>query len=53
MPESTKEWKESTRPGTVSRVFEQHKKNQLNHDGKPFVFIVPVVPINPNILKYG
>ena len=44
---------ESTRPGTVSRIFEQHKKNQLNHDGTLPVYVIPVVPINKNKLKYG
>jgi hypothetical protein len=44
---------ESTRPGTVSKVFEQHKKTQLNYDGKLPVYIVPVIPINPNFAKYG
>jgi len=34
---------ESTRPGTVYKVFEQHKKTELNHDGKLPVYIVPDV----------
>ena len=53
MPESTQEWTESTRPGTVYRVFEQHKKNELIYTGEKPVFVVPEVPVNKNILKYG
>ena len=53
MPESTQEWIESTRPGTVYKVFEQHKKNELSYEGKLPVYVVPEVKVNKNKLKYG
>ena len=53
MLESTKEYTESTRPGTIYKVFEQHKKNELNHNGQLPIYIKPVVPVNPNKLKYA
>ena len=47
MPENNtntnKEWKESTRPGTVYRVFELYKKGELNAYGEKPVFVVPDV----------
>ena len=53
MPDSSKEWKESTRPGTVSKVFEYHKKNELTFEGKLPVYVVPEESSNKNKLKYG
>ena len=29
------------RPGHISKIFEDYAKKQLNHEGKPLVFIKP------------
>ena len=38
-----KDFTESTRPGTVYRVFEQYKKAEYNECGEKYVFLKPEV----------
>lgn len=43
MPENKEEivWTEFTGAGSAYRVFEQHKKNELNASGERPVFVIP------------
>ena len=52
MPKSNNTvWIESTRPGSVYRVFKQHKKNGLNASGQAPVFVIPEVIHKKNKLR--
>lgn len=51
MKEKQKYYKESSRPGSVSRIFKIYQQDQLNFEGKLPKYIKPEIQINKNKLK--